>query len=110
MVWSPASERFIRDDIAAAEARMSATQLVVWRCIAINPAKWMLSPIGDLGGGFWVVAIFGNSVIWFNDIEDGYNVSAYPTLGEIGAYGAEQYELEHILEQLINRTKPPVPA
>lgn len=62
---------------------MSAMQLLVWRCIAIAPSKWGLSPLGDLGGGFWVVAIFGDSVIWYNDIEDGYNVSTYPTLGEI---------------------------
>ncbi|WP_306227153.1 hypothetical protein [Bosea beijingensis] len=82
---------------------MPAAQLLVWRCIAITPRKWELSPLGELGGGFWVVAIFGASVIWYNDIEDGYNVSTYPTLGEIGAYGADQYELEHVLQQLINR-------
>lgn len=85
---------------------MSATQFLVWKCIAISPTKWKLSPVGDLGGGFWVVAISGGSVIWYNDIEDGYNISTYPALGEIGAYGADQYELGNILQQLIDRTAP----
>lgn len=27
---------------------------------------------GDEGNGFWVVAIYGKNIIWYNDIEDGY--------------------------------------
>ena len=40
--------------------------------IVREPAKWQLHPWGDLGGGFWVVAVLGNRVVWFNDIEGGH--------------------------------------
>lgn len=73
---------------------MSTDQLRLWKSIAINPIKWALHPDGDLGGGFWVVSIFGKSVIWYNDIEDGFDISDYSTFGEIADYGASQYELE----------------
>ncbi|MGX1785720.1 hypothetical protein ACWIGM_03225 [Bosea sp. NPDC055332] len=103
MDWAPATEHFICDGIRAAEAQLSAGQLHIWRCIAIAPVKWALKPYGDLGGGFWVVAILGKSVIWYNDIEDGFNVSPYSSFGEIETYSASQFELRHILQQIIDR-------
>ena len=38
---------------------------------------WASHPYGDLGGGFWVVALLGETVVWFNDIEDGFNRSHF---------------------------------
>lgn len=92
--WSPATESEVRGEIEAAEARMSADQLRFWKCVAIAPVKWAQHPYGDPGGGFWVVAIFGKSVIWYNDIEDGFDISSYAVFGEIAEPGSSQYELE----------------
>jgi hypothetical protein len=58
---------------------------------------------GDLTGNFWVVAIFGRSVIWYNDMEDGFDVSPYSSFGEIDVYCASQYELRHVMQQIIER-------
>lgn len=82
---------------------MSACQLRIWKCIAIAPIRWALKPYGNLSGGFWVVAILGQSVIWYNDVEDGFDISPYSTLGEIATYSANQFELQHVLQQVINR-------
>ncbi len=82
---------------------MSASQLRVWKCIAVAPVKWTLRPHGDLGGGFWIVAILGGSVIWYNDIEDGFEISQYSSFGEIESYSASQFELKYILQKIINR-------
>jgi len=62
--------------------------------IRVAPKKWKLSPWGDMGGGFWVVGIVGKKVLWYNDIEDGFNISSYSKYGEIGVYEAEQDEFE----------------
>ena len=63
---------------------MDADQLKLWEVIRFTPEKGSQHPFGDLGGGFWVVAILGGMVIWFNDIEDGFNRSNYKTYGTIG--------------------------
>ena len=73
-----------------------------WNMIKIPPQKWQEVEYGDEGGGFWVVAIFGNEVIFFNDIEDGFNISPYSIYGQISEYACEQAELNWIIERLYN--------
>ena len=50
---------------------------------ACPPEKWRQSPWGDAVGGFWAVAIWDNRVLWYNEIEDGFNVSRYTDVGTI---------------------------
>ena len=52
-----------------------------------------VTKIGDLGGGFWVVAIIGQKCIYYNDIEDGFNESEFEETGQIGEYLTNQSEL-----------------
>ncbi len=68
-----------------------------WERIRVRPVKWALPEIGDLGGGFWVVAVIGQKCIWFNDIEDGFNVSRFEDFGTISEYWCKQSELEGVL-------------
>lgn len=83
--------------------------------IARDPVKWQLHPFGDPGGGFWIVAVLGSRVVWFNDIEDGFNVSTFTTAGVIPAeeYRCNQDELHwalRILDQSDgHRLGPPGP-
>jgi hypothetical protein len=80
---------------------MSAPALALWEAIRIPPIKWRLSPWGNKGGGFWVVGILGRRVIWFNDIEDGFNVSHYDSPGVIAEYLCDQDELHHTVCRLM---------
>jgi len=102
MSWEPISEVAIWDDINKAVDRMSLEQKRVWEVIKILPEKWQEKTYGDFGGGFWVVAIIGNSVIWFNDIEDGYNQSVYTKYGHIDKYWCDQSRLEWAVQNVIN--------
>ena len=86
----------------AAAQRMSPAQRLLWETIRIKPQKWSSHPYGDLGGGFWAVALLGETVVWFNDIEDGFNRSHYETFGVIGAYWCNQDELEWTLQDLLD--------
>jgi hypothetical protein len=38
-----------------------------------------------MGGGFWVVAVYRDRVLWYNDVEEGFNVSQYQLSGVIPA-------------------------
>jgi hypothetical protein len=80
---------------------MSAPCRRLWDAIRIKPEKWQLHPYGDAGGGFWVVALIGQSVIWYNDVEEGFNRSRYSVHGEIADYWCNQDELEVTIEYLM---------
>lgn len=56
--------------------------------------------MGKDGGGFWVVAILGKSVIYYNDIEEGYNLSTFIDYGKIENYNCSQMELHEMIESL----------
>jgi hypothetical protein len=71
-----------------------------WERIRIEPEKWQCSPWGDEGGGFWVVALRPDEVVWYNDIEDGFNTSPFTTRGVIAEYRCNQTEFGQLLATL----------
>lgn len=77
------TEAEIWDEINSAWKRMSLPQRRLWEVIRIIPEKWKQSPWGNEGNGFWVVGLIGNSVVWYNDIEHGFNKSKFTNYGEI---------------------------
>jgi hypothetical protein len=66
----------------------------LWQAIRIAPEKWKQLPYGEQGAGFWAVALIGRTVIWYNDIEEGFNRSRYSAYGTIEDYWCNQDELE----------------
>lgn len=102
MNWEPISELELWDYINNAEIRMNIEQQRLWEVIRIDPQKWQEKQYGTLGGGFWVVAIIGQSVIWFNDIEDGFNISQYKQYGVISEYWCNEDELEFAIQRLLD--------
>jgi hypothetical protein len=102
MTWKPLPEEELHDMLNSAWQRMSLPQRRFWEAIRIEPQKWASHPYGDLGGGFWAVALVGQTVVWFNDIEDGFNRSHYTTHGTIGAYWCNQDQLEWTVQHILN--------
>lgn len=102
MSWEPISEVELWDRINSACERMTPEQSRVWETIKVLPHKWAEHSYGNLGGGFWVVALIGTSVIWFNDIEDGFNQSKYTDFGKIDEYWCNQDELEWAVQNVVN--------
>jgi hypothetical protein len=102
MNWTPLPGDEIRRLIAEACDRMSARQRRLWDAIRIELEKWSQSPYGDAGGGFWAVGIIGCIVVWYNDIEEGFERSRYTGRGSIAEYTCSQFELEAIAEQLLS--------
>jgi hypothetical protein len=78
---------------------------------AITPEKWRQSPWGGGGGGFWVVAVSGENVLWYNDIEEGFNVSRFIAHGRIpdDEYWRNQDLLGLALSYLVNEIEGAYP-
>jgi len=102
MTWTPMSELEIWDKINRERERMGARQRKFWDAIRIEPEKWIQSPYGNEGEGFWVVAIIGRIVVWFNDIEDGFNKSTYTKYGFIQDYHCNQDTLEEAVQDVLD--------
>ena len=102
MSWTPIAEGELLNLINIAWEKMSMEQRRFWDVIKIAPIKWDLSPYGDLGCGFWIVAIYGSHVIWFNDIEDGFNISHWSKFGSIDEYWCNQDELQWTVQSAMN--------
>lgn len=101
MTWKAITEAAIQEEIRQGLDAMTPEQRRLWDSICITPKKWRLSPWGDAGGGFWAVAIAGKKVIWYNDIEDGFNCSPYSEAGVIDEYWCNQDELQWTVGRLL---------
>jgi hypothetical protein len=115
--WEPIPLKELFNEIQKTENDLNGDLKNFWDLIKIDPVKWKENEYGEMGGGFWVVGIFGHQVIWYNDIEEGFNISDYKIFGEIEDYWCNQDELVHVLcrlfeiikgkGQLIRRVGPP---
>jgi len=118
-MWKPIELAELHDRINRGDAAMDHPTRRLWNAMRVEPQKWQLHPWGDLGGGFWVVAVIGRYAVWFNDIEGGFNISQYDTPGVLLEYCCNQDELNWAVDsaqQFINdgyfqgRFGPPQPG
>ena len=100
--WVPISEDALLARISQGYARMDQVQQRLWNAIQIRPERWQQHPYGDAGGGFWAVGLVGRTVIWYNDLEDGFNRSVYSTYGLIEDYWRNDDELDVTIQYLAN--------
>ena len=105
MNWAPISLHELQRIIRTAEAEFNDDQSNLWQLIAIPPEKWKETKYGSPGEGFWAVAISGKRVLWYNDIEEGFNISDYRVYGQIGEYFANQDKLQWALNRLSKSTQ-----
>ncbi|MGE8377419.1 MAG: hypothetical protein ACN6PN_03685 [Sphingobacterium sp.] len=102
-MWAPASINKLELLILHAELKMDYKALNLWNLIKVIPQKWQEKLFGDEDGGFWVVASFGNQIIYYNDIEDGFNISTFEIYGVIEQYICNQSELTDSINYLVSQ-------
>ena len=100
-MWRPASKESILKDIEYCNDILSLQPdcLKFWEYVKIEPEKWIEKTMAEING-FWVVAIMGKSIIYYNDVEEGYNCSPFTTYGIIDEYYPVQIELYQMIESL----------
>ena len=99
-MWKPIPLEKLYDRMNRGDAAMDHPMRRLWNAIRVEPQKWQLHPWGDQGGGFWVVGVIGRYAVWFNDIEDGFNISLYDVAGTLLEYCCNQDELNHALQSV----------
>lgn len=104
-MWTPITLIDLYDQIQKTETDLNGKLWNFWQLIKIEPSKWKEPTYGNEGNGFWVVAICGQKVIWYNDIEDGFNISDYKNYGQIDGYYCNQDELSWSVIRLFDMIK-----
>ena len=116
MSWKPIDQRDLDALVAGGLSDCSEELRQLFARVQVPARKWQLSPWGDAGGGFWVVAVHRDRVLWYNDIEEGFNVSRFEVSGQIldGEYWCNQDSLCWALPRLIgdpgSQLGPPTPV
>jgi hypothetical protein len=105
MTWTPITIEEIYDMILSTEKEVNGELLNFWELIKIYPEKWNEETYGKEGSGFWVVGLIGRRVIYFNDIEEGFNISDYKTYGTIDDYFCNQDKLAWAIQTLFDIIK-----
>lgn len=88
-------------EIYFGEQNMDEEILLFWNQIKISPEIWICTDV--IEDNFWAVALYQNYVIWYNDIEEGFNISKYKSKGQILEYIASKNELDFTIKMLKNR-------
>jgi hypothetical protein len=105
MEWQPITRNELLRHVTNLEYLFVDDQKCFWHFIRIEPEKWTEETMGMVGGGFWVVAIFGHKVLYYNDIEEGFNISPYHKYGVIDDYLPGQNLLHEIVGSLFASIK-----
>lgn len=96
-------EALVQRDLAVCSDDMK-TVFERTRC---RPVKWKQALYGTDDGGFWAVARLRDRVLWYNDIEGGFNVSKFTSVGVIpeNEYWCNQDDLCVALRNLMREVE-----
>src|SRR5262249_15727616 len=96
------TEAELWDIINQQEVELTPAQARLWEAVRIMPEKWQQEPWGAHTGGFWAIAVIGQRVVWYNEIEGGFDLSPFNEYREIALYQCSQFQLSHILQRLLD--------
>lgn len=96
--WISFPKKELMMEIHLGEQNMEEELLLFWNKIKLSPEVWKCSDV--IEENFWVVAQYQHYIIWYNDIEEGFNISTSSTKHEILEYGASQNKLNFAVLQL----------
>ena len=83
--------------LAKSESGLSIELKNIWTEIKIEPELWFENVTSR---SYWAIAIIDREVVWYNDTENGFNISKFNELGTIGEYWSDQCPLEDLLWHL----------
>lgn len=88
------------DLILAAENDMRGEVERLWELVKIFPERWPHASYGP-PEGFWVVALYGRRIIWYNDIEECFCTSEYTAYGRIEGANSVGPDLQDSMQALL---------
>lgn len=91
------SEEKLWDEINDGWSRMSFKQRRLWENIKRLPEEWQVTGYGP----FWVVALVGEKVVFYDHIEEGFSRSSWSQYGIVDRYQSGD-SLEYAVQMLLN--------
>ncbi len=104
MEWKPAGVEEVKNIVTADLADCDEEQLAMFRRYAVEPHVTPILRYGEMETVV-VVARKGEEVIYWEDIEEGFNVSPIAKDGRILEHWCNQDELRHALNSWIDGRK-----
>jgi len=98
-MWKPISESDLQILIHEELAKCSAGQRDLFNRIKVNPYKVSIHRLGIVESVF-VIAKLPDGVVYFEDVEEGFEIGNIREDGVIAMQGCSQFELRHVLELL----------
>lgn len=99
--WINFPKKELMLEIYLSEQNMDDEILLFWNQIKTSPEIWLCKDV--IEDNFWAIAHHQNFVIWYNDIEEGFNLSRFKTKGQILEYRAFKNELNAAIIALKNK-------
>jgi len=97
--WQPISAEELGALLATQIFDCSPEQQELFERSKVTPYRVPITRLGNAEAVF-VVAKVGNLVLYYEDVEDGFNISALSPDGSIATPGYEQWALGHALGHL----------
>ena len=100
--WTPIRESSLLDLVSQSVKQMDDEVQHLWKAVKLpQPELWQQHPWGDEGCGFWVVAVFGRTCVYYNDISAGFCQSTFRHWGSIDRYTKDDPRLEDLLSRCL---------
>lgn len=100
--WRPATREEVQAIVAVHQLALGNEQRELFDQIRIEPRACQIERSGQLEAVF-VVARVGEAVVFWEDVEEGFELTAPDADGVLRDYGASQFELRHVLSQVLDR-------
>ena len=99
-LWTAFPKKDLMMELFLAEQNLDNKTEQLWNSIKIKPEVWACFDV--IEDNFWVVALTGNYIVWYNDIEEGFSISKFVEKGKIKQYQAIKNDLNTALIKLLN--------
>ena len=99
MNWEPITQTELEREIEIQLAELSPEQRAFFQSILVPLRAVPIVRWGELEKVF-VVAEFKEVVVFYEDIEEGFEIATLNESGVISEYGSSQFKLLHVVNQL----------
>lgn len=99
MNWMPITKAELEREIEAQFRELNPEEQAFFRQVQVPMEKFSIERWGVLEKVF-VVAKFQNMVVFYEDVEEGFEITVPNQAGVISDYSSSQFRLRHVVNQI----------
>jgi len=106
--WQPATSEEVERLLSEELKDLHPAHLARFKAMRVTPRR---VPVGsDPGEYVYVVAEYQGKVLYYSDVEDGWEIEVPNDSGGISERGCNQFKLSHVMHQLFGDPDAPTSA